>query len=145
MDDRGKNIAALKARFVELTTESKDPPGGKKVEGKGQKEDGDPAEPPTKMNGAQAGKDKKEKKGSDSKNGSSKSGILKDSSKAGNDNVGGGAKSSVKATSETAIVAKEGYIGKDGRGEVRFFNGVPILYKHSGANAEALDAETVSS
>lgn len=145
LDNRGKGIAALKARFVELTTESQEPRGGKKVEVKGQKEDGNPAEPPIKTNGAQAGKDKKEKKGSDSKNGSSKGGILKDSSKVGNDNEGGGAKSSKKPTSETAIVAKEGYIGKDGRGEVRFFNGVPILYKHSGANAEALDAETVSS
>ena len=45
---------------------------------------------------------------------------------------------------KVAVAVKESVVGKHGRGEVRFINGVPILYKYTGPNAEQLDAEMVS-
>lgn len=144
LDDKGKDVAALKARFAELTQASKGTSEDKKVEGMTQKENENEAKSPGKKNKGQRTRENREGSPTGSEKLSGKSGAPKVSSQKADNEEHAEAELPKKEANEVAIAAKEGYIGKHGRGEVRFLNGVPILYKHSGANAEQLDAETVS-
>ena len=144
LDDRGKNMTALKARLAELTQVSEGTSNPNNVQSASSAKDHNSATSSGKKDKTQTYKEKKQGSGSESKKGSSKSGILKDSSPAASNKKGPDRNILKKDTGKVATGAKEGYIGKGGRGEVRFYNGVPILYKHSGADAEELDAQTVS-
>ena len=147
LDDKGKDVQSLKTRFKELTSmkdavvmkrkkeksnggEQENSPGKKGVDKKGEE----------KVEESQAENDEASKKFDD---GSKKAnGILKTSPKGGK-KVASGDKQAPKSENHAVTGQREGYIGKHGRGEVRFFNGIPVLYKHSGSNAEPLDALTV--
>lgn len=148
LDHKGKDMAALKARFEELIGDKEDAPESEKVVERVEKKTENVEKSPGKKDKNKKGEEKRAASVSRSDKGSIKgdentnavNGILKISSKSSKAEE----KVSKKASEEFVSATKEGYIGKHGHGEVRFFNGLPVLYKHSGTNAEQLDAETVS-
>ncbi len=166
MDGKGKDSSALKARFNELGLQNaRERPKEHKEAAKAEKEESGKTKETAKDgkqedSSSEKGKKKKKDKGKGEEAGAegdsaSKKpekdnpvGILKTSPK-GDKAETNGKQETVNSEVQTVpmqavVVEKAGYIGKHGRGEVRFFNGVPVVYKFAGSNAEPLNAEAVS-
>ena len=165
LDDKGKDLVALKARFNELvliraiainSPEDKEEVKAKKEERKKKKEDAKNE----KESGSSGKKGKKKEQSRGGDDGTDSDSVSKKSEK-GSTKSSGILKISQKGKHvQTKVTQKEArnevqvspgqleedarYVGRNGRGEVRFFNGRPVIYKYSGNDIEPLGAEAVS-
>ena len=158
LEGKGKDLAGMKARFNELGIDkARDPSkehekvtGAESNEGEKQNTENEKQEGSSTQKGKTKDKgkgeaesdtaSKKSEKGSTKTNGN-----LKSSLKGGRAETNGAQEAlSNEAKKQSTPVEKAGYVGKNGRGEVRFVGGYPFLFKHAGGNAEPLDAEAVS-